>query len=174
MLGGFSSGLSKADELVCAEVALRLHKPKATIVMCVEATIKICEWALSSGQNFDFVFKDIGVLVCRGNHVAMRFFEDLVREVAQSKRLAEGLLQVSLARISCALKLLGTPAVNLGSFLWSWQLSLMSCLQGIPPGLWLLWRCSPCCPKMLEGWRCSWIWDGVGVQGGGEAAGAEG
>lgn len=86
-------GLSKADELVCAEVALRLHKPKATIVMCIEATIKICEWALSSGQNFDFVFKDIGVLVCRGNHVAMRFFEDLVREVAQLEYLAEGLLQ---------------------------------------------------------------------------------
>ncbi|XP_056363888.1 coiled-coil domain-containing protein 81-like [Oenanthe melanoleuca] len=86
-------GLSKADELVCAEVALRLHKPKATIVMCIKATLKICEWALSSGQNFDFVFKDIGILVCRGNHVVMRFFEDLVRRVAQSQYLAEGLLQ---------------------------------------------------------------------------------
>ncbi|XP_058710818.1 coiled-coil domain-containing protein 81 [Poecile atricapillus] len=86
-------GLSKADELICAEVALRLHKPKATIVTCIKATLKICEWALSSGQNFDFVFKDIGILVCRGNHVVMRFFEDLVREVAQSQCLAEGLLQ---------------------------------------------------------------------------------
>ncbi|XP_014743857.1 PREDICTED: coiled-coil domain-containing protein 81 [Sturnus vulgaris] len=86
-------GLSKADELVCAEVALRLHKPKATIMMCIEATLKICEWALSSGQNFDFVFKDIGILVCRGNHVVMRFFEDLVQKVAQSQHLAEGLLQ---------------------------------------------------------------------------------
>ncbi|NXQ55007.1 CCD81 protein, partial [Anthoscopus minutus] len=93
-LHNFSTGLSKADELVCDEVALRLHKPKATIVMCVKATLKICEWALSSGQNFDFVFKDIGILVCRGNRVVMRFFEDLVREVAQSQRLAEGLLQV--------------------------------------------------------------------------------
>ncbi|XP_053853282.1 coiled-coil domain-containing protein 81-like [Vidua macroura] len=86
-------GLSKADELVCAEVALRLHKPKATIVMCIKATLKICEWALSSGQNFEFVFKDIGVLVCRGKHVAMRFFEDLVREVAQSQSVADSLLQ---------------------------------------------------------------------------------
>ncbi|XP_032935754.1 coiled-coil domain-containing protein 81-like isoform X3 [Catharus ustulatus] len=86
-------GLSKADELICAEVALHLHKPKATIVMCIEATLKICEWALSSGENFDFVFKDIGVLVCRRNHVVMRFFEDLVRKVAQSQHLAEGLLQ---------------------------------------------------------------------------------
>ncbi|NXU16330.1 CCD81 protein, partial [Pardalotus punctatus] len=92
--GGFSAGLSKTDELVCAEVALRLHKSKATIVMCIEATVKICEWALSSGQNFDFVFKDIGILMCRGNQVAMRFFEDLVQEVAQSEHLAEGLLQV--------------------------------------------------------------------------------
>lgn len=108
MLGGFSTGLSKADELICAEVALHLHKPKATIVMCIEATLKICEWALSSGQNFDFVFKDIGVLVCRRNHVVMRFFEDLVQKVAQSQHLAEGLLQVSLACILCALKLLGT------------------------------------------------------------------
>ncbi|CAN8198566.1 unnamed protein product [Coccothraustes coccothraustes] len=86
-------GLSKADELVCAEVALRLHKPKATIVMCIQATLKICEWALSSGQNLDFVFKDLGVLVCRGKHVAMRFSEGLVREVARSQCLTEGLLQ---------------------------------------------------------------------------------
>ncbi|XP_064253547.1 coiled-coil domain-containing protein 81-like isoform X2 [Passer domesticus] len=86
-------GLSKADELVCAEVALRLHKPKATIVMCIKATLRICEWALSSGQNFDFVFRDIGVLVCRGHHVSMRFFEGLVRDVAQSQHLADGLLQ---------------------------------------------------------------------------------
>ncbi|NXD00136.1 CCD81 protein, partial [Certhia brachydactyla] len=93
-LGGFSTGLSKMDELVCAEVALRLHKPKDTTMMCIKATLKICEWALSSGQNLDFVFKDIGVLVCRQNHVVMRFFEDLVREVAQSQRMAEGLLQV--------------------------------------------------------------------------------
>lgn len=113
VLGGFPIGLSKADELVCAEVALRLHKPMATIVMCIKATLRICEWALSSGQNFDFVFKDIGVLVCRGNYVAMRFFEDLVREVAQSQCLAEGLLHVSLAYISCALQLLGTQ-------LWPW------------------------------------------------------
>nr|XP_030145100.3 coiled-coil domain-containing protein 81-like isoform X2 [Taeniopygia guttata] len=87
------SGLSKADELVCAEVALRLHKSKATIITCVKATLKICEWALSSGQNLDFVFKDIGVLVCRGKHVAMRFFEGLVREVAQSQSVADSLLQ---------------------------------------------------------------------------------
>lgn len=113
VLDGFSAGLSKANELVCAEVALRLHKPKATIVMCIEATLKICVWALASGQNFDFVFKNIGVLVCRGSHVAMRFFESLIREVAQSERLAEGLLQVSLACISCALKLLGTQP-------WPW------------------------------------------------------
>ncbi|XP_041878168.1 uncharacterized protein LOC121661742 isoform X2 [Corvus kubaryi] len=86
-------GLSKTNELVCAEVSLRLHKPKATIMMCIEATLKICVWALASGQNFDFVFKDIGVLVCRGSHVAMRFFEGLIREVAQSEHLAEGLLQ---------------------------------------------------------------------------------
>ncbi|XP_077046302.1 coiled-coil domain-containing protein 81 [Agelaius phoeniceus] len=85
-------GLSKADELVCAEVALRLHKPKATIVLCIKATLSICEWALSSGKNFDFVFKDIGVLLCRGKHVAMRFFEGLVQEVAQLQGLAEGLL----------------------------------------------------------------------------------
>ncbi|XP_057242557.1 uncharacterized protein LOC130585900 [Malurus melanocephalus] len=86
-------GLSKADDLVCAEVAMRLHKPKATIAMCIEATIKICEWALSSGQNFDFVFKGIGILVCRGTYVDMRFFESLVQEVAKSECLAEGLLQ---------------------------------------------------------------------------------
>ncbi|NXT16618.1 CCD81 protein, partial [Prunella fulvescens] len=93
-LAAFPTGLSKADELICAEVALRLHKPKPTIIMCIKATLKICEWALSSGQNLDFVFKGIGVLLCRGSHVAMRFFEDLVREVAQSEQLAEGLLQV--------------------------------------------------------------------------------
>ncbi|XP_027567595.2 coiled-coil domain-containing protein 81-like [Pipra filicauda] len=85
--------LSKADELVCAEVALRLHVPKATVVMCIKATTRVFEWALSSRQNFDFVFKDIGVLVCRGGHVAMRFFEDLAREVAQSENLADSLLQ---------------------------------------------------------------------------------
>ncbi|XP_017687443.1 PREDICTED: coiled-coil domain-containing protein 81-like [Lepidothrix coronata] len=85
--------LSKADELVCAEVALRLHVPKATVVMCIKATTRVFEWALSSRQNFDFVFKDIGVLVCRGGHVAMRFFEGLAREVAQSENLADSLLQ---------------------------------------------------------------------------------
>lgn len=116
VLGGFPTGLSKADELVCAEVALRLHKPKATIVMCIKATLKICEWGLSSGQNFDFVFKDIGVLVCRGTYVVMRFFEDLIREVAQSQCLAEGLLQVSLACISCTLKLLGTQTWPCAAF----------------------------------------------------------
>ncbi|NWT96018.1 CCD81 protein, partial [Urocynchramus pylzowi] len=93
-LAGFSPGLSKADELVCAEVALRLHKPKDAIVACIKATLRICEWALSSGQNLDFVFKGVGVLLCRGSHVLMRFFEDLAREVAQSQCLADGLLQV--------------------------------------------------------------------------------
>lgn len=116
VLGGFSTGLSKADELVCAEVALRLHKSKATIITCVKATLKICEWALSSGQNFDFVFKDIGVLVCRGKRTVMRFFEGLVREVAQSQSVADSLLQVSLARISCALKLLGTQPCPWAAF----------------------------------------------------------
>lgn len=62
VFGGFPIGLSKADKLVCAKVALCLHKP--TIVMCIKATLKICEWALSSVQNFNFVFKDIGILVC--------------------------------------------------------------------------------------------------------------
>ncbi|XP_017934911.2 coiled-coil domain-containing protein 81-like [Manacus vitellinus] len=85
--------LSRADELVCAEVALRLHVPKATVVMCIKATTRVFEWALASRQNFDFMFKDIGVLVCRGGHVAMRFFEDLAREVAQSENLADSLLQ---------------------------------------------------------------------------------
>ncbi|XP_027564403.1 coiled-coil domain-containing protein 81-like, partial [Neopelma chrysocephalum] len=91
--------LSKADELLCAEVALRLHVPKATVVMCVKATMRVFEWALSSGQNFDFVFKDIGVLLCRGGHVDMRFFEELAREVAQSENLADSLLQVGLLRL---------------------------------------------------------------------------
>ncbi|NXM01303.1 CCD81 protein, partial [Tyrannus savana] len=91
---GSSPELSKADELLCAEVALRLHVPKATVVMCVRATARVFEWALSSGQNLDFVFKGIGVLLCRGTRVAMRFFEDLAREVAQSENLADGLLQV--------------------------------------------------------------------------------
>ncbi|XP_063032777.1 coiled-coil domain-containing protein 81 [Melospiza melodia melodia] len=86
-------GISRDDELICAEVAQHLHKPKATIMTCIKATLQICEWALSSGKNFDFVFKDIGVLLCRGKHVVMRFFEGLVQEVAQLQGLAEGLLQ---------------------------------------------------------------------------------
>ncbi|NWH44551.1 CCD81 protein, partial [Fregata magnificens] len=93
-LGGlFTEDLGVA-EVIYTEVALRLHIPKAKVLKCIEATMKVFVWALSKQKNFDFVFKNLGILVCRKGRVIMRFFEDLLRDVDKTGKLANSFLQV--------------------------------------------------------------------------------
>ena len=103
LLGGLFAEDLEVDEVIYAEVALRLHIPKAKVLKCIEATMKVFAWALSERKNFDFVFKNIGILVCREGSVIMRFFEDLLRDMDKTGKLANAFLQVSVARFQCTL-----------------------------------------------------------------------
>lgn len=101
--GGFFAEEFEVAELIYAEAALRLRLPEKKVLKCVEATVKVITWALTEGKDFDFVFKNFGVLVCRGKRVVMRFFEDLLRDVDETGILANTFLQVSLACFQCSL-----------------------------------------------------------------------
>ncbi|KFM10474.1 hypothetical protein AS27_11502, partial [Aptenodytes forsteri] len=92
--GGFFAEELEVVELICAEATLHLHIPEKKVLKCVEATMKVIAWALTEGKDFDFVFKNFGILVCRGRRVVMRFFEDLLRDVDKTGILANAFLQV--------------------------------------------------------------------------------
>ncbi|KFQ96441.1 Coiled-coil domain-containing protein 81, partial [Nipponia nippon] len=93
-LGGLFAEDLEAAEVIYTEVALRLHVPKEKVLKCIKATVKVFVWALSKGKNFDFVFKNVGILLCREGRVTMRFFENLLREVDKTGKLANAFLQV--------------------------------------------------------------------------------
>nr|XP_021156006.1 uncharacterized protein LOC110365784 isoform X2 [Columba livia] len=88
----------KVSELIYAEAALRLHMPKKKVLKCLEATMIVIAWALTEGKDFDVVFKNLGILVCRGKTVIMRFFEDLLRDVDKTGVLVNNFLQNSKLR----------------------------------------------------------------------------
>ncbi|KFQ95723.1 hypothetical protein Y956_03167, partial [Nipponia nippon] len=92
--GGFFTEELEVAKLIYAEAAFRLHIPEKKVWKCVEATMKVIAWALTEGKDFDFVFKNFGILVCRGRRVVMRFFEELLRDVDKSGVLADAFLQV--------------------------------------------------------------------------------
>ncbi|KAM6046158.1 coiled-coil domain-containing protein 81-like [Theristicus caerulescens] len=85
-------------KLIYAEAALRLHIPEKRVLKCIEATVKVIAWALTEGKHFDFVFKDFGILVCRGRRVVMRFFEDLLRDMDETGTLVNAFLQIPSLR----------------------------------------------------------------------------
>ncbi|XP_074970270.1 uncharacterized protein LOC142066641 [Phalacrocorax aristotelis] len=85
-------------ELIYAEVAFYLSIPKKKVLKCVKATTNVIAWALTEGKDFDFVFKNFGILVCRGRRVVMRFFEDLLRDVDKTGILANTALRKSSLR----------------------------------------------------------------------------
>ncbi|KAM6116757.1 uncharacterized protein FYN12_010906 [Phoenicopterus ruber ruber] len=85
-------------KLIYTKAALRLHIPRKRVLKCIEATVKVIVWALAEGKDFDFVFKNFGVLVCRGRRVVMRFLEDLLRDVDKTGILANTYLQTSSLR----------------------------------------------------------------------------
>ena len=87
-------------ELIYAEAAFRLRIPEKRVLTCVDATMKVMAWALSEGKDLDFVFKNLGMLVCRGKRVVLRFFEDLLRDVDKTGILANTFLQVTLVMFS--------------------------------------------------------------------------
>ncbi|XP_064902711.1 coiled-coil domain-containing protein 81-like [Columba livia] len=93
----------KVSELIYAEAALRLHMPKKKVLKCLEATMIVIAWALTEGKDFDVVFKNLGILVCRGKTVIMRFFEDLLRDVDKTGVLVNNFLQVSFSCSQCSL-----------------------------------------------------------------------
>ena len=195
LLGGLFAEDLEVDEVIYAEVALRLHIAKAKVLKCIEATMKVFAWALSERKNFDFVFKNIGILVCREGSVIMRFFEDLLRDVDKTGKLANAFLQVSLARFQCTLYPLARgskpwPWAGFPQYLW---LGLPSCFQKampqgtssgkarplVCPGLWLLQRRRQwglATPKGQGGGEArSFGQDAEAqAQGGGEAAGVVG
>ena len=94
--GGFFAEDLEVAELIYAEVAFYLSIPKKKVLKCVKATTNVIAWALTEGKDFDFVFKNFGILVCRGRRVVMRFFEDLLRDVDKTGILANTALRVSL------------------------------------------------------------------------------
>ncbi|XP_064326648.1 coiled-coil domain-containing protein 81-like [Phalacrocorax carbo] len=89
---------SEVAELIYAEVAFYLSIPKKKVLKCVKATTNVIAWALTEGKDFDFVFKNFGILVCRGRRVVMRFFEDLLRDVDKTGILANTALRKSSLR----------------------------------------------------------------------------
>lgn len=103
LLGGFLAEELKVSELIYAEAALRLHMPKKKVLKCLEATMIVIAWALTEGKDFDVVFKNLGILVCRGKTVIMRFFEDLLRDVDKTGVLVNNFLQVSFSCSQCSL-----------------------------------------------------------------------
>ncbi|KAM6046178.1 coiled-coil domain-containing protein 81-like [Theristicus caerulescens] len=88
----------EAAEVIYAEVALRLHIPKKKVLKCIEATTKVFVWALSKGKNVDFVLRNVGILVCREGRVTMRFYENLLRDVDKTGKLANAFLQTPRLR----------------------------------------------------------------------------
>lgn len=101
--GGFFAEDLEVAELIYAEAAFQLCIPKKRVLKCVKATTNVIAWALTEGKDFDFVFKNFGILVCRGGRVVMRFFEDLLREVDKTGILANTSLQVSVLSFQCSL-----------------------------------------------------------------------
>lgn len=101
--GGFLAEELKVSELIYAKAALRLHMPKKKVLKCLEATMIVIAWALTEGKDFDVVFKNLGILVCRGKTVIMRFFEDLLRDVDKTGVLVNNFLRVSFSCSQCSL-----------------------------------------------------------------------
>ena len=101
--GSFFAEELEVAELIYAEAAFRLRIPEKRVLTCVDATVKVMAWALSEGKDLDFVFKNLGVLVCRGKRVVLQFFEDLLRDVDKTGILANTFLQVTLSCFRCSL-----------------------------------------------------------------------
>lgn len=101
--GGFLADELKVSELIYAKAALRLRTPKKKVLKCLEATTIVIAWALTEGKDFDVVFKNLGILVCRGKTVIMRFFEDLLQDVDKTGVLVNNFLQVSFSCSQCSL-----------------------------------------------------------------------
>ncbi|KFQ25577.1 hypothetical protein N332_01870, partial [Mesitornis unicolor] len=84
----------RAAESIYAGATCHLHMSKKKISNCVNTTARVIAWALTEGKDFDFVFKNFGILECRGRRVVFRFFEDLLRNMDRSRILAKAFLQV--------------------------------------------------------------------------------
>ncbi|KAM8792412.1 ATPase family AAA domain-containing protein 2-like [Eudromia elegans] len=74
-------------------LVMRTHLSLQKVSVCLRAAETLLVWALSRGEDFDFVFKNIGVLVCRERKVTMRFYEDFLKEVDETGKLSKSFLR---------------------------------------------------------------------------------
>ncbi|KAM8795454.1 ATPase family AAA domain-containing protein 2-like [Eudromia elegans] len=86
-------GHLEVAEVKLTTLVMRTHLSLQKVSVCLRATETLLVWALSRGEDFDFVFKNIGVLVCRERKVTMRFYEDFLKEVDETGNLSKSFLR---------------------------------------------------------------------------------
>ena len=96
LLGGLCAGHLEAAEVNHAQIALRTHVSKWKVSVCIAVTLQLFVWALSKGEDFHFIFENIGLLVCRERRVVRHVLEGVIQAVGKTGKLAKSFDSVSL------------------------------------------------------------------------------